>query len=73
MIFNVPAILAQLDKISCFKITVFKTIMVLMPFRGLYYMSKEAEVVTKGEEGILMNFVFPFLIKIREDSTVLPQ
>ena len=36
-------------------------------------MGKKAEVVAKGEKRIFMDFVFPVVIKVGKDPSVLPQ
>jgi hypothetical protein len=47
--------------------------MKFMTLGGFYYMCKETEIITQGEEGILMDFDLVLGIEIRQDPSVLPQ
>jgi hypothetical protein len=74
LIFKIPAVLIQFQEvIACLTITVFKAVMKSMALGGFNYVGKKAEVIAKGEQGILMNPYFFISIKIGKDPPVLSQ
>ena len=74
MIFEVPAIHAQLEKvISAFAIAIFKAVMKLLTPGSFNYMGTKAEVIAHGKQGIFMNSSLILAIKVGKDSSVLSQ
>ena len=65
MISEILAVLLQLNKvIAGFPVTIFETVMVSLTTRCFDYMGEKAEVITKGEQGVLMNIVLTLVIEI---------
>jgi hypothetical protein len=73
VVFKVLTILSQFKEIIIkLPVAEFKTIMVFPSVGRFYNMGEETEVVTKSEQGILVNFYLSVTIEIRQYAPVLP-
>jgi hypothetical protein len=74
LIFKILAIYTQFEKvIPNFTIPIFKTIMKFMALRIFDNVGKKTEIISKGKQGIFMNFEFILTTQVCKDPSVLSQ